>query len=245
MSTIGILFTFGALDVTENNKDFINYPVVLTANVRSLIPKIDCVCETLREENVSFGFLSELWLSDKNPMHQRELDRRLSLEGFEFFTNSRAARRGGGVGIVVNKNLGYTGKRLQVNCRVGASSLEIVKGIKNFICASIYCPPRSKTNDLMIEHIQFNLNSLTALYPGAGIYLGGDINNLDCSRLCNTFPDMVNIVASPTRGEKILDVIVTNLHTAYDKAIILPPIQPDAEAPGLRYGHFLIFLVRL
>ena len=37
---------------------------------------------------------------------------------------------------------------------------------------------------------------------------------------------MVNLVASPTRGARILDVLVTNLHTAYDKAQILPPIQP-------------------
>ena len=93
-----------------------DYPVLLCTNVRSLIPKIDCVCETLVEEKVSIGFISELWLQGKNPLHQRELDRRLNMEGFEFFTNFRAAKRGGGVGIVVNQNLGYTAQRLQVNC---------------------------------------------------------------------------------------------------------------------------------
>ena len=48
------------------------------------------------------------------------------MDGFEFISNSRAAKRGGGVGIVVNNNLGYRAKKLQVNCRVGSSSLEIV-----------------------------------------------------------------------------------------------------------------------
>ena len=62
----------------------------------------------LREEGVSIVFLSELWLSSKNPLHMRELDRRLHLEGFEFLTNSRGARRGGGVGIVVNTSFGYS-----------------------------------------------------------------------------------------------------------------------------------------
>ena len=102
--------------VDTNNKDLINYPTVLCTNVRSLIPKIDCMCETLREEGVAIGFVSELWLSSKNPLHQRELDRRLHLEGFEFLTNTRGAKRGGGVGIVVNTNMGYKVRRLQVNC---------------------------------------------------------------------------------------------------------------------------------
>ena len=196
---------------------------------------------------MAIGFLSELWLSQKNPLHQRELDRRLHLEGYEFITNSRAARRGGGVGIVVNLNLGYTAKRLQVNCRVGASSLEVVwalvsppspvGGVKSFICASIYSPPKTRLNDSLIEHIQFNLNSLSAQYPGAGVFIAGDINNLDCTRLCNTFPDLLNVVASPTRGNKILDFVVTNLHEWYDKAVILPPIQPDVAGRGAASDH--------
>ena len=60
------------------------------------------------EEHVGIGFISELWLCKQNPLHQHELDRRLNLQGFEFVTNARAARRGGGVGIVVNRNLGYS-----------------------------------------------------------------------------------------------------------------------------------------
>ena len=57
--------------------------------------------------------------------------------------------------------------------------------------------------------------------------LGGDVNNLDCGKICDTFPDLVNIVASPTRGNRVLDVLITNLHQGYDKAVIRPPIQPD------------------
>ena len=32
-----------------------------------------------------------------NPLHIKELDRRLNLDGFEFITNACLARRGGGV----------------------------------------------------------------------------------------------------------------------------------------------------
>ena len=113
-------------EIIEPNKHLINYPTLLSTNVRSLIPKIDSICSTLEEEKVAIAFLSELWLQGKNPLHQRELDRRLNMEGLEFFTNSRAAKRGGGVGIVVNTNLGYSGRKLQVNSCVGPSSLEVV-----------------------------------------------------------------------------------------------------------------------
>ena len=67
--------------------------------------------------------------------------------------------------------------------------------------------------------------------------MGGDINNLDCDKVCDTYPDMVNLVASPTRGARILDVLVTNLHTSYDKAQILPPIQPDRSDGGAPSDH--------
>ena len=129
------------------NKDFTNYPVLLCTNLRSLIPKIDCLCDTISEEQASISFLSELWLQGKNPLHQIALDRKLNLEGLEFFSNSRAAKRGGGVGIVVNKNHGFSGKKLQVNSRVGPSSLEAVwvlvtpptpvNGVSKYICACI------------------------------------------------------------------------------------------------------------
>ena len=63
------------------------------------------------------------------------------------------------------------------------------------------------------------------------------MNNLDCLKLCNTYPDLINIVATPTRGSKILDVIVTNIHPANDKAVILPPVQPDKVGVGSPSDH--------
>ena len=89
----------------------------------------------------------------------------------------------------------------------------------------------------MLDHIQFNLNTLTCAHPGAGIFISGDINNLSCDKLRSTFPDLVNLVASPTRGSRILDVIITNLHDGYDKARILPPIQPDVQGNGEPSDH--------
>ena len=122
------------------------------------------MCSTIEQENVAISFVSELWLRQSNPLHHCELDRRLNFEGFDFFTNSRAAQRGGGVGIIVNKNMGYTGRRLQINSCVGPNSLEVVwvlvmpptpiNGVPKFICVCLYNPPRSKLDEILLDHLK-------------------------------------------------------------------------------------------
>ena len=229
------------------NKNTATYPVLLSTNVRSIFPKIDCFCTTLCQEGVGIGFITELWMDKCNPLHIKELDRRLNLDGFEFITNARQARRGGGVAVVVNTRLGYTVRKLNVNCTTGASSLEVVwslvtlptpiDGFRNIICVCFYSPPRSKLNKKLLNHLQYNLNRLTAVHPKSGVCIGGDINNLEIQRLLDCFPDTINLVTTPTYGTRILDVLVTNLHPGYDKAVVRPPIQPDVSGHGAQSDH--------
>ena len=101
--------------VLIDNKDFTNYPTVLSTNVRSVFPKLDCLCTTLNEEEVDIGFISEMQMSTSNPLHMQQLDRKLNLEGYEFVAIARLDRKGGGVAIVDNLNQGYSIKRLHVN----------------------------------------------------------------------------------------------------------------------------------
>ena len=44
-------------------------------------------------------------------------------------------------------------------------------------------------------------------------------------------------MAIPTHGKRILDVIISNLHVNYDKAVILPPIQPYNPKFGKPSDH--------
>ena len=109
--------------------------------------------------------------------------------------------------------------------------------MQHFICVSFYSPPRSKLNGKLLDHLQFNLNRLTAIYPGSAVILGGDVNNLSVEKLRNCFPDLVNMVAVPTHGSRVLDVVVSDLHVHYDKAVVLPPIQPDDHGHGKPSDH--------
>ena len=135
------------------------------------------------EESVDISFVTELWMVQSNPLHIRELERRSNLNNIDFVCNARVARRGGGVAVAVNTARGYNVKKLQVNCTSGDSRLEIVwcyvippkpvDNIKGFICVCLYSPPRSRLNDQLLEHLQFNLNGLTASYPDSRVIIGG------------------------------------------------------------------------
>ena len=104
------------------NKQSSLYPTLLYTNARSIMPKMECICSTIEQERVDISFVSEMWLQSTNPLHIRELERRLNLDGLEFYSNSHVSQRGGGVGIIVNTSRGFSGTRLQVNSRVGKNS---------------------------------------------------------------------------------------------------------------------------
>jgi hypothetical protein len=60
------------------------------------------------------------------------------------------------------------------------------------------------------------LQSLLMTHPNAGIIISGDRNNIDISTLLSIDPSLRQTVQRPTRGDKILDVIVTNLARYFD-----------------------------
>ena len=60
-----------------------------------MFPKLDSLCTVLQEENVDIGFITEMWMSNTNPLHVQQLDQKLNLGGYEFVANARVDRRGG------------------------------------------------------------------------------------------------------------------------------------------------------
>ena len=75
----------------------------------------------------------------------------------------------------------------------------------------------------MLNHMQDTLDMLNAKHPGAGICLLGDLNRLDISKLCR-HNSLVQVVTKPTRGNAILDKIVTNIAGYYNTPDIGSPI---------------------
>ena len=76
----------------------------------------------------------------------------------------------------------------------------------------------------MLDYLSTTLTTIEGQYPGCGIFLAGDFNRLNVSRLSTQFR-IKQLIRSPTRGDRILDLVLTNLSQIYDmnSVQILPP----------------------
>ncbi|XP_068707894.1 uncharacterized protein [Montipora foliosa] len=76
----------------------------------------------------------------------------------------------------------------------------------------------------MLDYLKSTLTTIEGLYPGCGILLTGDFNRLNISRLLLQFK-LKQLVRVPTRGDSMLDLIITNMPQLYNKNQVLtfPP----------------------
>ena len=65
----------------------------------------------------------------------------------------------------------------------------------------------------------------------------GDRNSIEISTLLSIDPSLRQTVRHGTRGQKILDVICTNLARYFNEPEIIPAIQPDREGHGVPSDH--------
>jgi hypothetical protein len=89
----------------------------------------------------------------------------------------------------------------------------------------------------MVDFIAETYNKLKTKYPSAYFVLGGDINCLKTDLLLSISPAFRQIVLKPTRKDKVLSVIITDLHRYYQEPIILPPLKPDKLGIGKPSDH--------
>ena len=104
--------------------------------------------------------------------------------------------------------------------------------IREIIVCAFYSPPKSRKNPLLLDHIMLTTQNLLTKYPNAGLVLGGDKNNLNISSLLLGIPRLRQIVTQATHNDKILDIILTNLHQMYSLPTIVPPVYPDNPLSG-------------
>ena len=105
------------------------------------------------------------------------------------------------------------------------------------ISCCFYSPPRSKLRSNLVDHISLTLQQLLSAHPDAGILISGDRNSLDIPTLLNIDPSLRQLVKKATRGQSILDIILSNLWRFYDEPEIVPPILPDNPNKGVPSDH--------
>ena len=113
--------------------------------------------------------------------------------------------------------------------------------ISTTIVCCFYSPPHSRKNSALVDHLTVTLQSLLKIHSGAGVIISGDRNSIEIPALLSIDPALRQIVKVPTRGLRILDVIITNLARYYNDPIMIPPINPNNTGFGAPSDHMGVF----
>ena len=217
-------------------------PVVATYNCRSIFPKLGNMKKDIFERNIQAAFCCEIWEKKENKQHQFEIENLLESEGLKYISTPRSTGWGGAA-IIVNQEQ-FSLEKLNIHI---PHNLEIIWGImkpkdvkaiyKRIIVCSFYSPPNSRKNVKMSDHIVTTLHLLSTQYPNSPIILGADSNDMNISPIINCGLKMKQIVDKPTRNNKILDIIITNVPEMYQSPIIVPPVPCDDPSAGVPSDH--------
>ena len=114
----------------------------------------------------------------------------------------------------------------------------VIGRIKKIILCSFYSPPRSKKKTKLIDHISTVLNKLKVEHPDAATIIAGDKNDLDDRRILAIDPALIQVVRRPTRKDKILSVVITDLRRFLIEPRIIDPVPVDEGQPEVPKPHW-------
>lgn len=199
-------------------------PNFLNANVRSLVSKTDELALLMNQHHISVTAISESWLHngiDSSLIH---------ISGYTLFRRDRLLGRGGGVCAYVSDIIPCK-RRLDLEnpsfeCLwLWVRPHRLPRSITGILVGVVYSPPDTSALDQLnlICYLTENLDIIRNESPDCGLVLLGDFNHLDISDILNSH-NLFQAVNEPTRNSAILDLIITNMQTYYNKPAILAPI---------------------
>ena len=208
-----------------NDFNTINKPDMFSmihANIRSLPKNFDNLVIFLRllNRNLSCIGISETWLSDISPIDA------FNIPNYSFLCKSHSSKRGGGVGIYVNKTYNYKERTdLSIFYEGIFESIFVEIETNDFektLIGVIYRPPEYSNIYLFNEYIQAILHKLSKTKNPT--FIIGDFN-IDMLTMTDTTITLINTMStfcfkpnifSPTRLNKdgkftsLIDNIFTN-----------------------------------
>ena len=159
--------------IRRDNKKIqsLTLPKVVCYNVRALFPKIFSLARDMKERESDLCFLTEVWEKKEKKKHQFKLEELLEMHGIQYISTPRpGAQRGGGAAIAVRLEK-FSISKLNIPL---PRSTEVVWGllrpkeisgeITTIIACCFYSPPRSRKNQVLVDHITLTLQSLLKIH---------------------------------------------------------------------------------
>ena len=188
----------------------------------------------------------------ENLRHQARIEELFELKDTKYFSTARPGlKRGGGAAIATRGNK-FNISKLNIDI---PKPLEVVwgllkpktviGGISKVILCSFYSPPASRKKSALIDHMSVTINKLKVIHPTANFIIAGDKNDLNENLILSLSPSFRQIVQKPTRKNKTLEIVITDLHRLYQEPFIVPPVPVDNGAGGVPSDHFGLIVIPL
>ena len=154
---------------------------------------------------------------------------------------------GGGVAILVD-----TQYEIFDPCLTPPTGVEAVWSIikiknKNRVnriaACSLYVSPRSRKKAETCEFLTSSIHMLKSKYDNLKFIIGGDINSLDIKPILDSAPSMKQVVDKPTHGNRILDILITDLFQEFYPPVIKEPLECDEDIPGQPSDHKIVLFM--
>ena len=123
------------------------------------------------------------------------------------------------------------------------SPKDIHKSYIKFLCCSFYSPPDKGKNLSLVNHLLDVTNIHLSSSPNLMVVCAGDANDMDLTTLLNSDSSLSQIVRVPTRGARILDVIITNNSSIFSSPVTVPPLKPDIAEKGEPSDHLGVLVL--
>ena len=224
----------------------LSLPAISLYNMRSIWSKIGNLADDVLMRQTDICFLTEVWEKLNNKRHRYKMEEMMEMKGIHCISTPRTGgRRGGGVAMAFPKTRFQVSK---LNIEV-PKPLEcifaLIKPTQNIgkarkiIAVCFYCPPKSRSSSKLIDLITTEVSRLRTLHQGAGVLICGDKNDMKLNQLLAGDPTLRQIVTRPTNKnqDKVLDVVVTDMHAGYQEPTILPAILVDEGREGVPSDH--------
>ena len=181
-------------------------PSFMVLNARSLAKPDACAAlyTDLKSKNIDVCCISETWLK------KTHMDHVICPQGFTILRKDRINRSGGGVAVLCRND--WNIQEISNLCSEFECLWTKIETLNSqFFLATVYHPPNPEYNQHdLIEFLIDSCEGLLLTNPNSKLIIAGDVNQLNTKEITNQL-SFVQLVKSPTRGQRILDVFLTNV----------------------------------
>ncbi|PFX29204.1 RNA-directed DNA polymerase from mobile element jockey [Stylophora pistillata] len=189
------------------------------ANARSVRDKLDELTAQLLTFHMDIAIITETWLHDY-------IDNNiLTIPGYNIARRDRHNRIGGGVCAFVSSEIPFKRRSdlesPEHECLwLWLRPHRLPRPLSGIICGVVYFPVASaQVQRDRTKYIIETLDSVKTSYPDCGVVLLGDFNTQDISDMLANH-NLKQVVMRPTRGNSILDLILTDFSEYYSEPIV-------------------------